>query len=864
MIGKTLGHYKIVEHLGRGGMGEVYLADDTILDRKVALKFLPDIFTGDPERMARFEREAKLLASLNHPNIAAIYGLEQADGKRFLIMEYVKGETLQAKIGKGALPLEEALALCRQIAEGLEAAHEKGVIHRDLKPANVMITTEEKVKILDFGLAKALLDEKTSVDSSQSPTITEAMTRPGVVLGTAAYMSPEQAKGKAVDKRADIWAFGCILYECLTAKRVFEEETVTETLAAVIKEPPDLERIPAKTRFLLRRCLEKDPKKRLRDIGEAMVLIEAFPESALEPTTVKRPKLLWIWAAAATLLVLALAAPAFLYFHSREPSEARVFDITVPRMPSEYSMAISPNGRWIVFTAFSSGSIPCLFVRNISSVTPAPIEGTEGAIFPFWSPDSQSIGFFAGGTLKRVAVSGGSPQDVCPVGKPIGGTWNTDGVIVFSDYPILRRVTAEGGESIPITALDRSRKEFAHVLPHFLPDGHHYLYVASSGTASRHDIYLRSISTKKQIRLLNARKAVYAEPGYLLFQRDKTLFAQPFDPDKLEFSGEPLSIAENLLFSNELHGSADFGVAETGLLVYRSAAVESGFQFVWFDRTGKQLGPAGEPSTLGPAFDLSPDGKSIAGPRYDSATKSDDIWKLEWERDLATRLTFDPALDVCVAWSPDGLRIGFSSNRNGNMDIFVKDATGMGEETVLVDSAEDEWLKDWSKDGQYIAYGSTNQEGVCILPLFGDRKPFSILQSPFALNMPSFSYDVKWLAYNSDESGIPQVYVTSFPATDQRRQVSISGGAQPRWKDDGKELYYLSLDGKMTAVDIGSNAGIEAGKPHILFDTGLIVDPTNNQYEVTADGRRFLVLKPLGKAASIPITVVVDWTALLR
>ena len=426
-IGQTISHFRIVEKIGVGGMGEVFLADDLSLDRKVALKFLPDIFTGDAERMARFEREAKLLASLNHPNIAAIYGLEQADGKRFLIMEYVEGETLQARLSKGALTVEDALAMCRQIAEGLEAAHERGVIHRDLKPANVMITGEEKVKILDFGLAKAWGDETRSVDSSQSPTITEAMTQPGVVLGTAAYMSPEQAKGKSVDKRADIWAFGCILYECLTCKRVFEGETVTETLAAVIKEDPDIEKAPAKTRLLLRKCLAKDRKNRLRDIGDAMALIESEPH-AVESTQAGRPWFAWSFAALALLVAL---ISAFLYFHGRKPEGAKRFHQVTTPMPINNSYAISPDGKWIAYAASSSESTQSLFVTETGSITSRKLDGTEGARLPFWSPDSGSIGFFAGNKLKRVEVTGESPTDIC---ETEGGTqpqWKGDDKEIF-------------------------------------------------------------------------------------------------------------------------------------------------------------------------------------------------------------------------------------------------------------------------------------------------------------------------------------------------------------------------------------------------------------------------------------------------
>jgi eukaryotic-like serine/threonine-protein kinase len=862
MIGKTLGHYRVGEQLGRGGMGEVYVADDLNLNRKVALKFLPDAFTGDPERMARFEREAKLLASLNHPNIAAIHGLEQAEGKRFLVLELVEGETLAQRISKGALPVEDALAICRQIADGLEAAHEKGVIHRDLKPANVMLTEGDKVKILDFGLAKALSEETQSIDSSQSPTLTEAMTRPGVILGTAAYMSPEQAKGKAVDKRADIWAFGCILYECLTGKRPFEGETVTETLASILKGEPDWSALPATTssslRFGLRRCLEKDVSRRFHDAADVRIEIEETREDSEVASPVKRSKLAWISTGIALLLVIALAVSAFLYFRGGGPVEAMRFHVTVPPMTNDYGMAISPNGRQIAFVSIVSGSTPYLFVRQIGNVTPRKIEGTEGAEYPFWSPDGRSVGFCSGGRLKRVDVSGGPSRDLCATANFTGGTWSSNGVIVFTDWPILRRVSAEGGDSTPITALDESRKEVLHFFPHFLPDGNRYLYLVSSSFRSS-DIFLGSLNSRERTRLLTGvSMAVYAEPGYLLFQRGRTLFAQPFDSEKLRLSGESVSIADNLLVGNL--GTAIFGTSQNGLLVYRSASTQSGTQFVWFDRTGNQLGSAGEPGYR-PGFGLSPDGKQIAAARSDPQA-TEDIWVIQCERNITTRFTFGKAIYACPVWSPDGLQIGFTSSRKGNFDIWVKKASGIGEETPIFQSEDQDWMKDWSKDGRYIAYNTST--GLYALPLFGDRKPFRIVQSPSGLNMPNFSFDGKWIAYNSNETGTWQVYVVPFPLADQKFPISTNSGVQPRWRGDGKELYYLTLDGKMMAVEVEGNGKIKAGIPHILFSTGLVVDPANNQYAVASDGQRFLILKPVSEATATPITVVLNWTSLLK
>jgi hypothetical protein len=658
------------------------VADDLNLNRKVALKFLPDAFTGDPERMARFEREAKLLASLNHPNIAAIYGLEQAEGKRFLVLELVEGETLGQRLSKGPLPVEDALGVCRQIAEGLEAAHEKGVIHRDLKPANVMITEGDKVKILDFGLAKALSDETQSVDSSQSPTLTEAMTRPGVILGTAAYMSPEQAKGKAVDKRADIWAFGCILYECLTGKKAFEGETVTETLAGILAKEPEWEKIPPGTRLLLHRCLEKDPKKRLRDIGDAFGIIE----NALEPLPARRSWLAFIWAAITTVLVLALAMPAYLYFRGREKAEVIRFQISASRIPDDYSMAISPDGRTIAFVAPGpAASAPSLFVRGIDSVMPRQLAGTEGAEYPFWSPDSRSIAFFAGGRLRRVDLSGGPSRDICAAENLRGGSWNKDGVILFGAWPVLRRVSASGGEPVTITRLDKSQGEIGQFYPCFLPDDRSYLYEARFNTPSNNGIYVDSIDSQGKKRLLTGESmAVYAEPGYLLFHRDGTLFARPFDVKKLDFTGEEVRIADNVVFN--VYGWAGFGASQNGTLIYRTSGGQARSQFVWLDRTGKSLGLAGEPGIYISDFDLSPDGKVIAMKWRDSATSNHDIRLLDWVRGVQTRFTADPAVEEFPVWSPDGSRIVFASYRKGNADLFEKKTGGVGEETVLLDS----------------------------------------------------------------------------------------------------------------------------------------------------------------------------------
>ena len=867
-IGQTLSHYRILEKIGEGGMGEVYLADDTTLDRKVALKFLPDAFTSDPERMARFEREAKLLASLNHPNIAGIYGLEQADGNRFLVLEYVEGETLQARLSKGALPLEDALALCRQIAEGLEAAHEKGVIHRDLKPANVMITAEEKVKILDFGLAKAFSDETQSIDSSQSPTLTEAMTRPGVILGTAAYMSPEQAKGKSVDKRADIWAFGCILYECLTGKKAFEGETVTETLAAVIRGEPDWNSLPASIpgniRFVLRRCLEKERSRRFRDAADVQIEIEEGRDFREAETPVKQHRswLAWIWALIASFLLVVVLVTAFFHFSNNERTEAMFFDISVPPMPNDYSLAISPDGHTIAYVATTPGAQSSLIVREFGSVNSRQLRGTEGAQFPFWSPDSRSIAFFSEQRLKVVDISGGSPRDICAAPTVWGGTWSSKGFIVIATWPVLRMVSQNGGEPVAITALDESEKEVSHLYPYFLPDGRHFLFTASSTQARK--VYAGSLDSKERKLLLTGiSMATYADPGYLLFQSDGSLFARPFNPQKLEFTGEAYRIADNLLLNSRQDWAA-FSASQAGVLLFRSGVATGNAQFTWFDRSGKQIGPAGKPDNYIPDFDLSPDGKQIAM-RF-----RDDIYLLDWKRDIHEQFTNSPVTEIFPVWSPYGSRIAFSSYPNGNADLFEKKVGDAGVGRVLIETPVNEHMDSWSKDGRYVIYRRDTGDGASdlfVLPLSGQEKPFQIVQSASAAPefWADFSIDGKWIAYSSLESGKSEIYIVSFPAGGHKRQISNNGGVRPRWRQDSKELYYLALDGKMMAVDITLGAEVQSGTPHSLFDTQMIVFADwSRQYDVTADGQQFLILKQVGEEMPKPMTVVLNWTALLK
>jgi len=875
-IGQTISHYRILQKIGAGGMGEVYLAEDTSLDRKVALKFLPDVFTSDPERMARFEREAKLLASLNHPNIAGIHGLEKADGNRFLVLEYVEGETLQARLSRGALPLEDALSLCRQIAEGLEAAHEKGVIHRDLKPANVMITAEEKVKILDFGLAKALSDDMQSIDSSQSPTLTEAMTRPGVILGTAAYMSPEQAKGKSVDKRADTWAFGCILYECLTGKKAFEGETATETLAAVIRGEPDWNALPGSTpqniRFVLQRCLDKEKKRRFRDVGDVQIQIEeahgsgntqADIAATHEQRMIKRS---WFYLTCLTAAVSALMALclAWLWFtrpslHDLQPVK---FSLLPPEKESFNTFAISPNGKWLAFVT-AGISRNRLWVRDLDELEPRVLPGTEGASAPFWSPDSRFIGFFDGYRVKKIEVSGGPVYLICQEDQFWQASWNQDGEIIFNGSALgLQRVPAAGGEFAILTRPDTARQESDHFSPSFLPDGRHFFYGIPSRQKDIGGIYLGSLEGKTKNKLVpDATDPVYALAedkrfGYLFFKQGRALFAQRFDNRNLKLAGESHLIDENI---------GRFSVSSSGSLVFDKKEYRDYQQreYIWVDRSGKQVGTLGvKAGYFNPS--LSRDGKRVAAERIDSAN-STDIFLYDAQGGVPSRFTFDPANDVAPVWSADGSNVIFASNRDGNIsNLYLKPSDSSRDEELLFKSDTFKIPTSWCKDGKYLLFTEDNPEtnsDIWVLPLEDKEKPYPLLNTKSAETNGQFSPDCKWLVYQSNESGSNEIYLQSFPNGERKRQISINGGLNPQWRADGKELFYYE-EGTIMAVQVksGDDNEIDFAPAIPLFDYPNIMF---RLYTVSPEGQHFLIA-PFGKEPAAPLTVILNWPSLLE
>jgi Tol biopolymer transport system component/predicted Ser/Thr protein kinase len=879
--GQCLGHFRIECFLAAGGMGEVYHATDTRLGRDVAIKVSKADFSE------RFEREARLIASLNHPNICQLHDV----APNYLVMEFVEGPTLAERIRQGAIAPEESLAIARQISDALEAAHERGIVHRDLKPGNVKIKADGTVKVLDFGLAKLADPPEAGQRTEDSPTVTmdSAATRAGVILGTAAYMPPEQVRGKRVDKRADIWAFGVVLYEMLTGQRLFEGETVSETLIEVATKEPDWARIPAvpgkNLRRLLRRCLEKDPKRRLRDIGDAWVLLEEAGQVSELPDARAHGLRRWAWLGwglAASLFLIA-ASLSFIHFREALPPRGELLRFQIPLGDANLSFfarpLLSPNGRMIAYVARDPAGRFVLWVRSLDALEARALAGPENVISTsvVWSPDSRFIGFAAQGKLKKVAISGGAVQTLCDLpGFVAGGTWSgawsRNGVIVFGAQGHgLMRVSDSGGPTSPVTVLDPSR-ESSHLAPTFLEDGRHLIYRRNSGSGGGSGLYLGSLDERpdqQSSKLLVAAESnvVYApssDPafGYLLFVRDLrqgSLLAQPFDNRRMELAGEAVPIAEGLTDSLGL-----FSASENGVLAYRTGNTLQNVELRWFNRAGNNLGTVGDPGGHNTVA-LSPDGTRAAVSSGSSGAM--DIWLHDFSHGTSQRLTFGPTTNLMAAWSPDGGRIAFASNRTGTFDIYQKASSGVGSEDLLLHSSEASFPYDWSPDGRWLLYGSsTRQFDLWLLPLTGDkRKPVPYLANQFHRSQGRFSPDGRYIAYASNESGRNEVYVQPFPeASGGKWLVSKGGGNQPHWRHDGKELFYISTDSKVMAVDVTTTPVFRNGNPKVLFATrisGGAITQNITRYDVTPDGQKFLIntLPAEAAAPASPITVVLNW-----
>ena len=859
MIGTKLAHYEFVGHLGSGGMGNVWRAMDTKLGREVAIKTLSEDVAPDAESLARLQREARLLATLKHPGIAAIYGLEEQQGMRFLVLELVEGETLAERLRRGPLPLEDALRLARQIADALEAAHEKGIIHRDLKPANIKITPDDATKVLDFGIAKTIPRTETDESVTASVEATEA----GMILGTVAYMSPEQARGKAVDKRTDVWAFGVVLYELLTGERPFQGADSNETLINILTQKPDLQRIPPTVRRLLARCLEKDPKKRLRDLGDAWDLLdEASTHSGLPAQT----RLTWILGFAAVTLLIALSVVSFLYFNRRVAPEGLLrYSIAAPEgSGSIHSFAISPNGRTLAIAATVNGKRQ-LWLRKLDALQAAPLPFTEDATYPFWSPDSSSIGFFAQGHLKRVAATGGPAESLCPVPDARGGSWNRDGVIVFSSsfggHVSIQRIQSSGGNPANI-----SDTQGDYTNPTFLPDGQHFLMVSRQGEQS--GIYVSSLDGKEMRRILpDVSSVVYAPPsrqsggnvGHLLFVRDNSLMAQLFDASSVKVLAEASRVAKGVsLTANNIY--APVSVSETSVLLYDDESREGVNHMYWFDRNGQIQQEMGSGDEYQPS--LSPDGKMLIFARGRPSV----LWLRDLNRGTEQILSTGSEPHGAAVWSRAGDRIIYGVQKNGTYDLYQKRPALSSPDELLVTSAYSKAPSQVSNGFfVYQEFNPKTKRDIWVLRMEAGAtgKPQPFLQTPSDELFPQLSPDGRWMAYTSDISGRREVWVRSFPAADREKLISSGGGQQPRWRSDGKELFFEAGDGKLNAVAVNTQGDMfTASAPRSLFDMHLA--QTENgaqfQYDVSADGNRFLIVTR-GTADKAPLlSVIVNWS----
>jgi Tol biopolymer transport system component len=869
--GARYGPHEITAKIGAGGMGEVYRARDTRLDRDVALKILPPAFAGDPERLARFEREARTLATLNHPHIGHIYGLEESDGVRALVLEFVDGPTLADRIAPGPIPIDEALIIARQIAEGLEAAHDKGIIHRDLKPANIKVRTDGTVKVLDFGLAKAF--DSTSAgtaDMSASPTITSPplMTGVGAILGTAAYMSPEQARGQAIDKRTDIWAFGCVLFEMITGRMVFPGVTTSDTIAAVLERSPDWTALPSATpplvRHVLARCLEKNPKHRWRDIGDVRIELddtEAWrrqTDGASPKTSRAGERAAWALLVALTAVVAAVVTPMSRKAPA-DPAEIR-FNVLFPRgVAADFAqLAISPDGQQIVVAPNFGVQQPTpLWLRLLASTSGRLLTGTEGASFPFWSPDGRSIGFFADEKLKRLDVTSEAIQILADAPTARGGAWQADGTILFAPNAQgpLFRVAATGGQPTVATHLQEGQND--HRAPFILPDGLHFLYYAR-GTPQVRGVHVARLDGTETKRLLDADgAAVYTRSGHLLFPRQGELLAQPFDARRLTLDGEPFRVADSVSVNPGI-SLASLSASASGPIAYGTDRIRR-TQFAWFDRSGRRLETLGTPDQRGLANpSMSPDGTRVAFRRVVGGNW--DVWLIDMQG-AVSKFTSALSSDWYPVWSPDGQQIFYQTMIS---NIYSRSVTDGTPEQLLLRETTMVYPSDVSPDGSVLLYtrATSSSTDLWYVPLGADRTPHSFVQTSFFERDGQFSPDGKWVAYQSNDVGHFEIYLQPFPGPGDRIQVSAGGGQHVRWARNGSELFYIDADQRLTSVRVtfAANGTLVRGTPVPLFRTELDSSfLTRQQYVVSPDGQRFLINAATDAIDPPSITLILNW-----
>ncbi|HEY3349630.1 MAG TPA: protein kinase [Thermoanaerobaculia bacterium] len=890
--GTKLGAYEILGPLGAGGMGEVYRAKDSRVDRVVALKVLPEDFLEGEENRSRFEREAKLLASLNHPGIATLYSFEEVPGsssppsspRSVLTMELIEGETLASRLLKGALPLPQVISAGVQIAEALEGAHRQGIVHRDLKPGNVMLT-KGGVKLLDFGLAKTLAPQAQPSGLTSMPTMAspQHLTQKGTILGTFQYMAPEQLEGGEADARSDIFSFGAVLYEMATGKKAFDGKSQASLIGSILKDsPPPVSSIapmtpPALDR-LIATCLSKDPEDRLQTAHDVKLQLQWVGEGGSQaglPAPVaarrkNREKLAWTLAATAAGAALVFAVG----YLRRAPRVSSPIFAAIPLPEKTYveSIAISPDGKTLAFTAGKAGSQPGLWIRTFGSPTARPVAGAEEASFPFWSPDSRFIGYFTQGSLKKIDPTGGPALTVCDAARGVGGTWNRDGMIVFAPTPTspLFRVPASGGKPEPVTKLDASLHVTAHRYPVFLPDGRHFLYMAAnlSGNAGDPANSIRAGSldgkTDKAVVAGIASNPTYVA-GHLFYPSEGALLAVKMNPGRLEFQGDPVPVAQRLNVSN-WYGYVQYAASEDLLLSTPAFAIPS--QLAWFDRNGRPAGTVGEPG-LWAAPRLSPDGRKIAVGVLDLGRNTSDIWLFDVAGGAGTKFVFGAGNNFAAVWAPAGDRLLFGSDRKAKgtrQDLWTKSLDGSAEE-ILLESPDNRIPEDWSPDGRSLSINNVQAQGkrnnqLWIVETAGEKKVRPFATEANYQGDSRFSPDGRWLAYDSDESGRFEVYVRPFPGPGGRWQISTAGGGQPHWRRDGKELTFLTPENKLMAVPIDTTSGFHAGPPALLF----AIHPSLNgsAYDATGDGQRFLVNTVPDEQGSPPLSLLVHWTRLLE
>ncbi len=877
--GSKLGPYEIQGAVGAGGMGEVYRARDSRLERTVAIKVLPQHLSDKPELKQRLEREAKSISNLSHPNICTLYDVGEQEGATFLVLEFLEGETLEQRLVRGPLPAEQVLRLAIEMTDALEKAHKQGIIHRDLKPANIMLT-KTGAKLMDFGLAK-LSDQPAPVAAALSELTADnrKLTAEGAIVGTFQYMAPEQLEGREADARTDLFALGMVLYEMATGKAAFTGKTKASLIASILtSEPPAISTTqpltpPALDR-VVKTCLAKDPDERFQTAHDLNLQLRWILEGGSQagvaaPVVARRKHREWMaWGTAAVMLVAAAVLGGLYLQHALTPP--RVIESTLlppananfSTMANKGAPAISPDGTRLAFIA-AAGGRATLWVRPLNSSAATELEGTEGAFAPFWSPDSRSIGFFVPGRLEKVDASGGPPQVICSVQDARGGSWGRGDVIIFAasrNSPI-SRVSANGGDPAPVTKLGQG--EGSHRWPFFLPDGEHFLYLVSpTGSATEINVikFASLDGRDDRVAARGISNGAYAL-GHLLFLRGESLVAQPFDARRGQATGEAAPIAGHVHFDS-IFASATFSVSEGGILVYQAGAKSGGARLLWYDRHGKSVGQVGEPDAYG-SLALSPDGRRLAVMVYD-ASLGYDLWTFDLDRNIRTRLTFGGG-NGWSAWSPDGRSIAFRNSSPGGFGLYVKPSDGSGREQALLGPDAAVFPNSWSRDGRFLAYQRSDPKtnfDVWVLPMTGERKPFQFVQGPAFEGNPQFSPDGKWIAYQSDESGRAQIYVAQFPGPGGKWQVSSTGGTQPKWSRDGKELYYLGPTQDLMAVSIRENGTIlQPGNPTLLFNVPVRNIPIG-AYDVDAKGR--FVVATGTEESSQPLTLVQNWTEALK